>query len=158
MKKISLLFSLAILLVSCGTNTTYQSFYKKNKDFSQFAIGTPAFIANIFIPKEEFNEYGELFKKMRHYKVMIFEENNAALNRSFDRFVRKMDYSSLVRVNDHGNEIHFFYLKQGDLIKEMILKVQDDEEFVLVGIKTRIYEQELFDILEEIDTPVVSSE
>lgn len=148
MKKILYILAVVILLASCGRNTSYQSFYKNNKEFSQFAIGTPAFIANIFIPKEEFDEYGELFKKMRHYKVMVFEESNSELNRSFDRFVKRKKYTSLVRVNDDGNVVHFFYLKKGDLIKEMVLKVQDDEEFVLVGVKTKLYEQELFDILD----------
>jgi hypothetical protein len=158
MKKVLVVLAAVFLVASCASNTSYQSFYKKNKEFSQFAIGTPAFIANIFIPKEEFDEYGELFKKIRHYKVMLFEENNAELNRSFNNFVKDMNYTSLVRINDAGNEVHFFYLKNDDLIKEMVLKVQDNEEFVLIGIKTKLYEQELFDILDNAEPSLTSLE
>ena len=158
MKNIMLRLTAGIVLVSCGTNTTYQSFYKENREFAQFAIGTPAFIANIFIPKEELDEYGELLKKMRHYKVMIFEENNDELNNLFNSFVQKRNYTSLVRVQENGNKVHFFYLKQNDLIKEMVLKVQDENEFVLIGVKTKLYEHELVEILDRADLQLTSIE
>ena len=72
MKNRFLILAVALILASCASKTSFNSFYEENKEASEFSLSTPAFIANLIIPKDDVREYVDLFKKVRHYKVMIF--------------------------------------------------------------------------------------
>ena len=42
-------------------------------------------------------------------------------------------------------------------IKEMIVRVKGDDEFILVGLKTNILEQDLYNILDKSDIKITSN-
>ena len=137
-----------IFLTSCATKSSFHSFYEENKMESDFSISSPAFIANIFIPKEDIREYEDLFSKVKHYKVMIFSESATTLDTKFNRFIKSKNYTSILKINQNGDKIQFYFLKKGNTIKEMILKVKSDNDFILLGLKTNISEYDVNTIIE----------
>ena len=142
MKKLVIVFAGALILSSCATRTSFNSFYKEHRHKAAVTVSTPSFIANMLIPKDEVNDYEELFTKVRHYRVMIFSEPDQSLNQSFDRFIRRNSYDEIFRVNSKGNNVSFYFLKQDELINEMIMRVADGDSYILLGLKTKLNEQE----------------
>ncbi len=157
MKNIIAILIISLFLISCATKSSFNSFYEENKKDSDFSISSPAFIANLFIPKEDIKEYEDLFKKVKHYKVMIFSDNSTSLDNKFDRFVTSNDYASILRISQNGEKIEFYFLKKGDVIKEMILKVKSDSDFVLLGLRTNISENDFNAILENSEIEVANN-
>ena len=99
MKNSLLILGLAIVLSSCASKTSFNSFYSENKADCEFSISTPAFFANLFIPKEDIKEYEQLFKKVKHYKVMIFSDASTSLDKRFDKFIKRKKYTSIFKIN-----------------------------------------------------------
>ncbi|WP_456421905.1 hypothetical protein [Lutibacter sp.] len=99
MKNSILLLAITILLTSSASKSSFNSFYVENRENSNFSISTPAFFANLFIPKDNVKEYEDLFKKVRHYKLMIFSEGSKSLDKKFDRFIKRKNYVSILRIN-----------------------------------------------------------
>lgn len=157
MKNFIAIAIVTVFLTSCATKSSFHSFYQENKMESDFSISSPAFIANIFIPKEDIKEYEDLFSKVRHYKIMIFSESTTTLDKKFNRFIKSKNYTSVLRINQNGDKIQFYFLKKGDIIKEMILKVKSDNDFVLLGLKTNISEYDFNTIVENSDVKVANN-
>ena len=88
---------------------------------------------------------------------MIFSESAITLDKKFNRFIRSRNYTSILRINQNGDNIQFYFLKKGDIIKEMILKVKSDNDFVLLGLKTNISEYDFNTIVENSDVKVASN-
>lgn len=157
MKNYIVIFIVAILFTSCATKSSFNSFYEENKKQSDFSISSPAFFANLFIPKDDIKEYEDLFKKVRHYKVLIFSDASASLDDKFERFIKAKKYTSIFRISQNGDKIQFYFLSKKAVIKEMILKVNSDSDFVLVGLKTNLLESDFNRIIENSDVTVVSN-
>jgi len=60
MKNSFLILVAALVLSSCASKSSFNSFYEENKEECEFSISSPALIANLFIPKEDVGEYKAL--------------------------------------------------------------------------------------------------
>ena len=157
MKNILIVLVTGFLLTSCASSSNFNTFYKDNRSNADFSISTSAFFVNIFLPKEEFREYKDLFKKVKKYKVMVFSDESNKLDRDFNRFVKRKNYTSIFKINDKGQKVDFYFLMDGSNIKEMVVRVKGDDEFILVGLKTNILEQDLYNILDKSDIKISSN-
>lgn len=89
MKNIFLAIIATAFLTSCASNTTFHTYYKSNKKKTEFRISSPAFIAKAFIPKEDTEDFHHLIRKVKHFKIMVFDEHNTSEVRKFERFAKK---------------------------------------------------------------------
>lgn len=149
MKNSLLILATALVLASCASKSSFNSFYEENKEISEFSLSTPAFIANLIIPKEDVREYEDLFKKVRHYKVMIFSNGSTSLDKKFERFVKQKNYETILSVNDNGDKVQLYFLQHKNAIKEIVLKIKSDNDFVVLGLKTNILESDFNKLLED---------
>lgn len=156
MKKIITLIVAVIVLSSCASKSNFHSFYKNNKQNADFSISTAGFVGNAFIPKEDLGEYKKLLRKVRNYKLMV-SETDKSLAKNFDRFIRKSDFNTLIKVKDNGDEIKLYFLKENNFINELIIKVKSDDDVVLVGVKTKLTEKEFSTIVSEAQNQIVSN-
>jgi cell division protein FtsI/penicillin-binding protein 2 len=151
MKNIFLILVTVVLLTSCASKSSFNSFYAEHKDECDLSISTPAFFANLFIPKDDVKEYKNLFKNVKHYKVMIFENEKASLDKQFDKFMKRKNYASIFRVNSDGDQVQLYFLESKNTIKEVVLKIKSDEDFVVLGLKTNISEDDFNKLMENSD-------
>jgi len=156
MKNSFLILVAAIILSSCATKSSFNSFYVENQETCEFSISSPAFIANMFIPKDDVKEYEDLFKKVKHYKVMIFSDASTSLDRKFERFIKQKNYTSIFRINQNGDKVQLYFLKHKNTIKEIVLKVKSDNDYVLLGLKTNILESDFNKIIDDSAIKVTS--
>ena len=157
MKNILIILVTGFLLTSCASSSNFSSFYNDNRSDADFSISTSSFFVNLFLPKEELSEYKGLFKKVKKYKVMVFSNESNALDRDFNRFVKRKKYTSIFKVNDNGQKIDFYFLLDKSNIKEMVVRIKGDDEFIIVGLKTNILERELYNILDNSDIKISSN-
>ena len=151
MKNYLIIFVTALLLSSCATKSSFNSFYTENSADCDFSISTSAFFGNLFIPKDEVKEYSNLFKKVKHYKVMISSKEATGLDKKFDRFISRKNYNTLLKINSKGDQVQLYFLEENQIIKEVILKVKSDSDLVLLGLKTNITEKDFSKIVEDSD-------
>ena len=157
MKNSFLILVAAVLLTSCASKSSFNSFYAEHKDECEFSISTPAFFANLFIPKDDVEEYKDLFKKVKHYKVMIFENEKASLDKQFDRFIKRKNYASIFKVKSNGDQVQLYFLENKNTIKEIVLKIKSDEDFVVLGLKTNISEKDFNNFIEKSSIKITSN-
>ncbi len=156
MKKNILILTTVILLSSCATKTSFHSFYKENKEASTMSIGAPSVFANLFIPKEDIDEYKEVFKKVRHYRMMIFSDNAHSIEQKFERFIKRKKYNTIFRISKNGENVQFYFLENKKVIKEVILKIESDNSYLLFGLKTNLKEKHLNNLINNSDVTLTS--
>jgi len=149
MKNRIVILVLALALTSCASKSSFNSFYADNKNECEFSISSPAFLANLFIPKDDVREYEDLFKKVKHYKVMIFSDASKSLDKRFNRFIKQKKYASILRMKQNGDQVQLYFLQSKNSIKEIVLKVKSDNDYVLLGLKTNISEEDFNKIVED---------
>ncbi|PKP12866.1 MAG: hypothetical protein CVU08_08395 [Bacteroidetes bacterium HGW-Bacteroidetes-3] len=154
MKNSFLILATAIVLTSCASKSSFNSFYEENKKDCEFSISSPAFIANLFIPKEDVGEYKALFKKVKHYKVMIFSDASTSLDKKFNRFIKQKNYETIFSVNQHGDKVQLYFLQRKNAIREIVLKIKSDNDFVVLGLKTNITENDFNKIIENSESKI----
>ena len=156
MKNRIVILVLALALTSCASKSSFNSFYADNKNECEFSLSSPAFLANLFIPKDDVREYEDLFKKVKHYKVMIFSDASKSLDKKFNRFIKQKRYASILRVKQNGEQVQLYFLQSKNSIKEIVLKVKSDNDYVLLGLKTNISEEDFNKIIEDSDISLSS--
>jgi hypothetical protein len=157
MKNSFLILAAALVLTSCASKSSFNSFYEENKAECEFSISSPAFIANLFIPKDDVREYEDLFKKVKHYKVMIFSDGSASLDKKFDRFIKQKNYEAIFSINQHKEKVQLYFLQDKNAIKEIVLKIKSDNDFVVLGLKTNISEADFNKITKNSDIKISSN-
>ena len=157
MKNSFLILATALVLTSCASKSSFNSFYEENKAECEFSISSPAFIANLFIPKDDVREYEDLFKKVKHYKVMIFSDGSASLDKKFDRFIKQKNYEAIFSINQHKEKVQLYFLQDKNVIKEIVLKIKSDNDFVVLGLKTNISEADFNKITKNSDIKISSN-
>lgn len=157
MKNSFLILAAALVLTSCASKTSFNSFYEENKAESEFSISSPAFITNLFIPKDDVREYEDLFKKVKYYKVMIFSEGSASLDRKFEQFIKQKNYETIFSIKQQGEKVQLYFLQDKNAIKEIVLKVKSEEDFVVLGLKTNISEADFNKITKNSDIKISSN-
>ena len=120
MKKLFLLISL-VLLTSCATHTSFNTFYKNNHHESDFSLGINSSLIRGFLPDEDFEDVKPLLKKAKHIRILVFSENT----------------------EDDNDKINFFILENKDKIKEVVLQISSDGDLVLLGLKTNLTQEDI---------------
>ena len=97
MKNLFFALAIVILFSSCASKTSFHFFYKENKNASEFSIGSPAFLVKMFIEKDDLQEFKPLFKKVKHFKVLVFESDKKQVEKRFRKFVKKRSMTPCLR-------------------------------------------------------------
>ncbi|MFI2742708.1 DUF4252 domain-containing protein [Zhouia sp. PK063] len=150
MKKLFLLFITGLLLISCGVKTPYDSFRKEHKEDIAFSLGASNFLANMFMNKEDVRELKQVVDGISKYRVLVAkEESSAYLNNEFKKLVHH-GYEQLFYVNDKGNTVNLYFFKRGGKIKELIVKVKDNNDFVILSAEGNIKIKDLHGLINRV--------
>ncbi|WP_437823597.1 DUF4252 domain-containing protein [Tenacibaculum mesophilum] len=149
MKRIATIFFCFFVLSSFAQKENFKTFYQSNKDRAEVSLNIPSFFANMFISDEDTDEFGVFLKRSKNYKIMVFNNNMASVQKDFKRFARRNKLKTLVRVKDGNERVTVYFRETKDRIKEIIVNVHDkSDEMVLLGIKTNLTMDELSAMVE----------
>ena len=148
MKKLMFILASCMLISSCATNTSFNSFYQDHQKDSDFSFGLNSSLVASLLPDEDLQEIKPLLKKAKHVRVLIFSEEYDRKSDQFNRFIERSKFEKVVKVKDDEDGIAFFTLEDKDRIKEMVLEISTGDELVLVGLKTNMTQNQLNEIIQ----------
>lgn len=148
MKNLLLAF-IIVLLSSCATNTSFNTFYQKNQKNSDFSLGINSALIRGFLPDEDYDEVKTLLKKAKNVKILVFTEESEMVQSRFDKFINRSDFDDLIRIKSDNDKIKIYSLEKKDRIKEIILEISSDGDLILLGLKTNISEKDLNNLLND---------
>ena len=148
MKKIFFALFAIVLLSSCATNTSFNSFYQEHQDDSDFSFGLSSSLIASFLPDEDIEDIKPLLKKAKHVRILVFSEDSANKTKQFDKFINRSKFDKVVKVKDDGDKIAFFTLENKNRIKEVVLEISSEDDLVLLGLKTNLTQDDLDGILQ----------
>jgi len=148
MKKIFFALFALVLLSSCATNTSFNSFYQEHQDDSDFSFGLSSSLIASFLPDEDIEDIKPLLKKAKHVRILVFSEDSANKTKQFDKFINRSKFDKVVKVKDDGDKIAFFTLENKNRIKEVVLEISSEDDLVLLGLKTNLTQDDLDGILQ----------
>ena len=142
MKKLILLVAV-ILITSCATNTSFNTFYQNHEDDSNFSFGLSSSLIANFLPDEDLEDIKPLLKKAKHIRILVFSDNAEDKSDKFDKFINRSKFEEMVKLRSENDKIAFFTLEKKDRIKEMVLEISSGEDLVLIGLKTNLTQEDL---------------
>lgn len=177
--KIKIFLFAIIYLFVCVTSSFAQekninTFYKKHKkseNATKFSI--PAWVIDLGVgiavstlETEEEKIALRMAKKIQKIKLLVIEEKNAIDSKEVQTLVSKLttkQFEPLMTIRDEGTNLTFMMREKKDKIKNLLILVSEEDEFVMLSLKTKIKisdinqliqllkEQESFDIFPEED-------
>lgn len=148
MRKVLFATLAVLLLSSCATNTSFNSFYQDHQKDSDFSLGLNSSLIASFLPDEDMEDIKPLLKKAKHVRILVFSEEASDKSRQFDKFINRSKFDKVIKVKDDGDNIAFFTLEDKKKIKEVVLEISSEEDLVLLGLKTNLTHEDLDNILQ----------
>ena len=148
MKKLMFAAMAVLMLNSCATNTSFNSFYQDHQKDSDFSLGLNSSLIASFLPDEDMEDIKPLLKKAKHVRILVFSEEASDKSRQFDKFINRSKFDKVIKVKDDGDNIAFFTLEDKKKIKEVVLEISSDDDLVLLGLKTNLTHDDLDNILQ----------
>ena len=148
MRKVLFAALAVLLLSSCATNTSFNSFYQDHQQDSDFSLGLNSSLIASFLPDEDMEDIKPLLKKAKHVRILVFSEEAADKSRQFDKFINRSKFDKVIKVKDDGDNIAFFTLEDKKKIKEVVLEISSEDDLVLLGLKTNLTHEDLDNILQ----------
>ena len=71
--------------------------------------------------------------------------------------MKRKNYTSIFRLNSDGDQVQLYFLESKNTIKEVVLKIKSDEDFVVLGLKTNISERDFNKLIESSDIKITSN-
>ncbi|WP_268848901.1 DUF4252 domain-containing protein [Flavobacterium aestivum] len=133
MRKLIVL-SLACFLVSCGVKTPYEAFRKENKEDVAMSFGASGFVVNALVRDKEFKNFAK-HSGAKKYHMLVAKENPKFLKSNFVDFLKDNNFEEIFHTNTSDGKIYIYSFEKGDKLKEVIVKIEDDSQMVLLNVQ-----------------------
>ncbi|MEL6674096.1 MAG: DUF4252 domain-containing protein [Bacteroidota bacterium] len=123
--------------------------YRDEEDYTLIDIHGSLF--NMFSDKE----MKQKKSKIQHIRLLSAPKDKGNLRasdiRSLTNAIKQVDYEDLVTIRDQDTRINFMVLEKGDLIKELLMVVNEPDSFTIMTIMGNLHKDELEDLLDDIE-------
>ena len=125
--------------------------FKENSTF--VSINVPSFLAKSYV-KNALREDGEsqkvidLIKKISDVKVLLVESSKTPIKAEFQNYLSNNNYEEWMSVKQQGNLISLNAKQTDDIIKRMIITVNDDnDQSIFVDVKGKFSPDDISKII-----------
>ncbi len=157
MKRLFQLFAVAILFISlqsCFVKTRPNMAFVDRKNLSNqsevVSIKIPSFLLKSFLRKEirEIKEDDPMLalalKRIKGLKMMTIEgSENDQIHQNFSNYLVKNNFEEMMSLYSDGAKITINAMTKKDRIKNVMLGINDGEDYVFVDLKTDLNLDEL---------------
>ena len=136
MKTIINIVFIALITVSCSAREkNFRTFYRNHKsDDGVLNLNIPPQLARIFIPDEEIL-IKDFLKETSSLRLLIKQESDTELASELSSMLSSSDYKDLIFVKDGSEFVRICAKMNKDKIQEIIITVNDSDNFVAVQLK-----------------------
>lgn len=136
--KYLLVISFCLLTWSMNAQNAIEKYFQQYEDASGFTsvyISEHMFglFADLEIEDKEDAEIVQLIGGLKSLHILTTEDNAKKYYQEALQRINRSEYELLMKVKDDGTNLQFLIKKNGNLIEELLLLV-DDDEFVLLSI------------------------
>ena len=163
MKNPFILFAIAVsfLLTSCSVPNAGSSFYQANKrkegvvnfTLPGWLIYAGTGMAHDFVKDEESRTLLQLAKRVKKMQFML-DEGNGAISQSavkdFQVHLRNRQFEDLIYVRSEETTVSLMVRPKKDKLRDLIVLVHDDEEFIFLNMRTNIKIKHIAKMLESL--------
>jgi hypothetical protein len=135
MKKIIIVLSLVLLLVSCGAKTPYEAFRKENKEEVAMSFGASAFVVKTLVGGKKFKDFSKQVSGIKKYHVLISKSNSQFLKPNFDVFLKNNKFEEIFHTANANEKVRIYSFEKGEQLKEVIVEIEDGSEMILVKVQ-----------------------
>ncbi|MEM9823903.1 MAG: DUF4252 domain-containing protein [Bacteroidota bacterium] len=130
-------FGLTLMAQNDAINKYFER-YIENEDFSMVYISPKMFnlIAKLDIDDladRDASAVVDVLKELKGLRVLSTEEEPYQHYKDALSIIPASEYELLLTVRDEGENVRFWMKEEGDIIKELLLLVGGEDEFVLVS-------------------------
>lgn len=154
---IAILILLAVSLSSCGSPKTAARFYHTHKHkegvtnfkVPGWLIWMGGGIAQSAVKDPEAKAGLRLARKVKKLRFMATEDDNpitAAEVGDFITNIRSTGYEDLLSVREGRSTVHILSREKKEKLKNLLILVNDEEEFVFMDMKSRLKYEDLTDL------------
>ena len=167
--KQSILVLLGLFLISFGLeaqtpgiNYFYHT-YKRHEDARKFSIPGWVFRLGSTIAQKHVDGEGEkeaikMAKKIKKLRLLVMEDANPVskddLNRMLSRAKGKEGFEDLLVVSSEGTKINMLVRSKGETIKNLLILVSEEDQFVMVSLKSKLKISDLNKVLRSLQDEV----
>lgn len=113
------------------------------------ALSVPKFMVKIFIPREERKVVDRLTRGMRKVKVIYEEKAAPDIARKLDGFINAGGYTTYFMFREDGNRLAVYALEDPEIVHEIIMKLDQDHEIVIVSLQGKMRKKHFDKIVAE---------
>ena len=112
--------------------------YMDDESFTVVYISSKMFEMFAKIDPDVDEEVKEVIRDLKGLRILVREEGGLKYYKEAIKKIDFNEYEELMTVRDDGTNVKFVVKEQGDLIKELLLIVGGDDEFVLMSFTGKI--------------------
>lgn len=144
-----LLSGILFLLGSCSVPNAGSGFYQAHKrkegvrnfTLPGWLIYTGTGFAHDIVKEEELKAIMQVARKIKKMQFMLDEGNSAIREQdvlTFQQHLRDRDFDDLVYVRAEDATVSFMVRSQGDRLRDLIVLIHSEEDFVFLNMRTNI--------------------
>ena len=139
-----------MLTAQVYSQSSINQFYNKYKfDEGVTKVSLPGWLIRIgtgiaknHVDSEEEKAALDLAKHIRKMKVLVMEEGNSVdpkdLKKMINKANTKHNFSDLIKVRSADTNVNIMIREKKDKIKNMLIVVDEEDEFVMLSLKTSL--------------------
>lgn len=138
----------AMVLTGCSVQSPYAEFREDNSEEITFTLSASSFLTHLFIDKDDVQEIKSIVKGIKRYRILVSEDNADVLEKRFKQLVNSGSYDELLHVKENGESVQLFLYRKGNKIKEILCKVKDNDDFVVLSVEGNLKIKDLNNLLD----------
>lgn len=161
MKNLIIIFTILIIPICANSQSSINHFYKKHKRSENVVKFTvPGWLVNIAssivastTDDEQEKKAIKLAKKIKKLKLLVMENENTVKKQDYKNLIidlKDNSFEDLLVVNSEGTKVNMLIREKKGKIKNFLLLVNDEEEFVMISIKSKLKIEDLQQLIDSL--------
>lgn len=160
------LFISAIVVSFClnlgiGQTRITNSFYNKYKQYEDVTnVSVPGWLISLgasigakFVEDDEERLALDVAKKIEKVNIIVMENENVVPDADREKFIRDLKrfdhFEPFISVRDKDTKVNFMVRESNDIIKNLIIIVSEEKQFVMVSVKANITLEQLNELIKQ---------
>ena len=121
-----------------------------------FSIKVPPGLVAVFITGEENQELKEAMRSMESVKIMLVDVNKSKskdvkeFSSEFMQKLKKGGFTEMLTINDSGEKVTLMMLEDEEKIREMMVVIVSQDEFLGLSLSGEIEPDQLSELLQKV--------
>lgn len=132
-------FLCLFISLSQAQSKNIESFYDQYaKDENVTNVTIKGWLLDIATQFTDDADSKEVLSKITKLRVLVMENGNPVTKKDFNKLkrdIQKDDFEELLQIRDEGSHVDFYIREEGDLITNVLMLVNDEDEFVLLSLE-----------------------